>query len=167
MVLRRLGSALLLTCLAIAARADFNDGVVALLTGKYDKALETFVPLAESADHAYAQYFLGRMYENGEGVEKNHATAAEWYRKAAEKGVGDAQYRLGKMYEDGDGVPRDVEYAYGWYSVAAHLGNPKGGEAAARAKAQLSESELVAADKLSRDLIAKYGKTPRSTAREQ
>jgi TPR repeat protein len=167
MILRRLSSALLLISLASAARADFNDGVVALLTGKYEQALETFVPLAEASDHAYAQYFLGRMYENGEGVEKNRSTAAEWYRKAAEKGVGDAQYRLGKMYEDGDGVPHDVEYAYGWYSVAAHLGNPKGTAAAARAKAQLSASELVAADKLSRDLIEKYGKTPRSTSREQ
>ena len=157
----------LLLFAAGAAHADFNDGVVALLTGKYEQALQVFVPLAEASDHAYAQYFLGRMYENGEGVTKDHKVAANWYRKAAEKGVGDAQYRLGQLYERGDGVPHDLEYAYGWYSVAARVGNPKGGAAMERAKAQLSPEELLEADKLSRDLITKFGATPPSTSRAQ
>jgi TPR repeat protein len=150
-----------------AARADFNDGVVALTMGKYAEALETFVPLAETSNHAYAQYFLGRMYASGQGVEPDQKAAAEWYRKAAEQGVADAQYRLGALYEKGEGVPRDMEYAYGWYSVAAHLDNAHGDEGLARARAQLSERELVEADKLSRELIKKYGVVPRSTARTQ
>ena len=158
-----------LTALALAApaRADFNDGVVALMTGKYAEALQTFVPLAEASNHAYAQYFLARMYATGQGVEKDPKTAAEWYRKAAEQGVADAQYRLGALYESGDGVPGDMEYAYGWYSVAAHLGNAKGQEAFSKAKARLSADELVQADKLSRELIKKYGVVPESTARKQ
>ncbi|MEQ8495031.1 MAG: tetratricopeptide repeat protein, partial [Gammaproteobacteria bacterium] len=127
------------------ARADFNDGVVALMMGNYDQALQTFVPLAETSDHAFAQYFLGRMYAAGQGVEKNAETAAEWYRKAAEKGVADAQVRLGEMYENGEGVPADMEYAFGWYSVAAHLGNPKGNEGRERATAGLSAAERVEA----------------------
>jgi TPR repeat protein len=161
-------------CLAAAlllgtasAHADFNDGVVALMMGDFDKALQTFVPLAETSDHAYAQYFLGRMYAAGQGVEKNSKTAAEWFRKAAEKGVGDAQYRLGAMYESGEGVPTDMEYAYGWYSVAAHVGNAKGAEAASAARSRLSDAEKVEADKLSRELISKYGVVPESTARQQ
>ena len=107
------------------------------------------------------------MYAAGQGVDKDPKTAAEWYRKAAEKGVADAQYRLGAMYESGEGVPSDMEYAYGWYSVAAHLGNPKGIAAAEKARAQLSAAEVVEADKLSRDLIAKYGTVPRATSRQQ
>lgn len=149
------------------AHADFNDGVVALLTGKYDEALQTFVPLAETSDHAFAQYFLGRMYASGQGVEQNNETAAEWYRKAAEKGVGDAQYRLGQLYEEGSGVPKDLEYAFGWYSVAAHVGNAKGVESAARMKDALSAQELVEAEKLARDLVQKHGAVPDSTSRSQ
>ncbi len=149
------------------SRADFNDGVVALMTGKYAEALQTFVPLAEASNHAFAQYFLARMYADGQGVPKDAKIAAQWYQKAAEQGVADAQYRLGALYEAGEGVPSDMEYAYGWYSVAAHLGNAKGVTATQQAKSKLSESEQVEAEKLSRDLINKFGKIPESTARSQ
>jgi len=149
------------------AYADFNDGVVALMAGKFDAALKVFVPLAETDNHAYAQYFLARMYERGEGVEKDRKTAAKWYRKAAEKGVNDAQFRLATMYESGDGVPKDMEYAYAWYSVAAHLGSVKAPPAMERTRSQMREDEFVEADKLSRDLISKYGTVPETTARSQ
>ncbi|MEQ8663661.1 MAG: tetratricopeptide repeat protein [Gammaproteobacteria bacterium] len=158
---------LMLAFVTGTARADFNDGVVALMMGKYDEALQTFVPLAETSDHAFAQYFLGRMYAAGQGVEKNAETAAGWYRKAAEKGVADAQVRLAEMYENGEGVPADLEYAFGWYSVAAHLGNPKGNEGQERTTAALADGERVEAEKLAREFIKQYGNVPRSTARQQ
>ena len=159
--------ALVLVVMAGPARADFNDGVVALMSGNYDTALATFVPLAETSDHAYAQYFLGRMYAVGQGVEQNLGTAAGWYRKAAEKGVADASYRLGALYEHGKGVPSDMEYAYGWYSVAAHVGNAKGADALKKVAAKLSETEQTEAKKLSRNLIKKYGVVPKSTSRRK
>ena len=137
------------------------------MMGEYDKALATFVPLAETADHAYAQYFLGRMYAAGQGVAKDPETAAQWYRKAAELGVADAQYRLGNLYRAGDGVPRDMEFAYAWHKVAAHLGNAKATTAVDESLQQLSAEERTAADKLAVELIEKYGQTPRSTARTQ
>ena len=151
----------------VCARADFNDGVLALMTGDNDKALKTFVPLAETADHAYAQYFLGRMYAEGRGVETNHEEAAKWFRKAAEKGVQDAQYRLGGCYERGEGVPKDMEYAYGWYSVAAHIGNPKAAEALKTVASKLSDTERKSADELSAEMIRKYGTVPQDTSRAQ
>lgn len=160
-------AALALVLAAGGAQADFNDGVVALMTGDHEQALATFVPLAETADHAYSQYFLARMYESGQGVEQNLETAAEWYRRAAEKGVGDAQYRLGGLYERGEGLPVDLEYAYGWYSVAAHVGNAKGKMAASKTEQRLSETELVEAKKLARDLIKRFGVVPKSTSRMQ
>lgn len=146
------------------ARADFNDGVAALVAGNYDKALEMFVPLAESSDHAFAQYFLARMYADGRGVEKDPTQAAKWFRKAAEKGVQDAQFRLGGMYERGEGVPQDMEYAYGWYSVSAHIGNPKADTALQAASAKLGPEELHAAQGLASDLIAKYGTAAKATS---
>jgi len=41
-----------------------------------------------------AQFNLGRMYENGLGVDKNDSTAVEWHRKAAEQGSFGAQFNL-------------------------------------------------------------------------
>lgn len=146
------------------ARADFNDGVYALMQGDNDKALQTFMPLAESANHAYAQYFLGRMYAEGRGVEKNPETAAKWFRQAAEQGVQDAQYRLGGMYQRGEGVPQDMEYAYAWYTVAKKLGSGKASAALENSTQLLSAEELVSAKKLAEDLSAKYGKQAETAA---
>ena len=38
---------------------------------------------------------LGLMYSQGKGVAQDYATAASWYRKAAEQGYASAQYNLG------------------------------------------------------------------------
>ena len=40
---------------------------------------------AEAGD-AWAQFNLGNMYSEGEGVPKDSAEAVNWYRKAAEQG---------------------------------------------------------------------------------
>jgi len=166
-MIHRLVTILFILLLSLGARADFNDGVVALMSGNYDKALSILLPLAETADHAYAQYFVGRMYAAGQGVEKDLEVAATWYRKASMLGVADAQYRLGGLYQTGDGVPRDMESAYGWYSVAAHLGNAKALSAVEQSAELLSSSEMKEAESLSADLIKKYGKTPAATSRTQ
>ena len=42
--------------------------------------------------NATAQYDLGVMYIDGEGVLKDHAEAVAWFRKAAEQGLSNAQY---------------------------------------------------------------------------
>ncbi|HMM76774.1 MAG TPA: tetratricopeptide repeat protein [Gammaproteobacteria bacterium] len=167
---RRASRGLLAVVLAgvlLPAQADFNDGVLALMMGDNDKALKTFVPLAETSDHAYAQYFLGRMYAEGRGVEVDKEAAAKWFRKAAEKGVQDAQFRLGGCYERGEGVPKDMEYAYGWYSVSAHIGNPKAAAAMKAAEAKLSPEEKESATELSQEMIQKYGTVSENTSRTQ
>ncbi len=163
----RLPTILFITLLNVGAKADFNDGVVALTMGDYDKAMSILLPLAETTDHAYAGYLVGRMHAAGQGVDKNLEEAAKWYRKAAESGVPDAQYRLGALYQKGNGVPRDMEYAYGWYKVAAHLGNAKAVAAVEQSGELLSPAERKEAEALSADLIEKYGQPPRSTARAQ
>lgn len=166
-MMRRILGLWLLAVICFNAHADFNNGVVALTMGKYDEALSILVPLAETADHAYAQYFVGRMFAAGQGVEKNIETAADWYRKASEHGVADAQYRLGNLYEQGEGVPQDMESAYAWYSVSAHLGNAKGITAVKESTDKLSAAEMTEAEALAADLIQKYGELPKTTARTQ
>ena len=44
-----------------------------------------------------AQYNLGLMYDNGDGVPEDNEKAVKWYRLAAERGVVAAQARLDQM----------------------------------------------------------------------
>ena len=70
-----------------------------------------------------AQFSLGVMYDNGEGVPQDNAEAVKWYRLAAEQGDADAQFNLGRMYDNGEGVPQDYAEAVKWYRLAAEQGD--------------------------------------------
>ena len=69
--------------------------------------------------NAAAQFNLGVMYANGEGVRQDYAQALVWYRKAAEQGYAPAQFNLGGMYDTGRGVPQDYVEAHMWCNLAA------------------------------------------------
>ncbi len=72
-----------------------------------------------------AQFDLGIMYANGEGVAADPTQAILWYRKAAEQGDVAAQNNLGGMFGRGEGVPKDGREAVKWYSKAAQQGFAK------------------------------------------
>ena len=69
--------------------------------------------LTQSAEAGYSDAMcnLGYCYEMGNGVEKNLAKAAEWYRKAADNGNEIAQSNLGIFYEYGKGVTKNYAEA--------------------------------------------------------
>jgi hypothetical protein len=60
---------------------------------------------AAEQGYAEAQYNLGVMYANGEGVPEDDTEAVKWYRKAAEQGLAKAQYNLGGRYDFGNAPP--------------------------------------------------------------
>jgi TPR repeat protein len=64
--------------------ADFQKGLDAANSGDFATALREWKPLAEQG-HARAQYNMGVMYENGQGVPQDNKTAVKWYRLAAEQ----------------------------------------------------------------------------------
>ena len=69
---------------------DFQDGLDAYDRGDYKTALEKFKPLAEQGN-ANAQYSLGVMFGNGNGVPQNNVQAHMWFNIAGgdeEKMVG-------------------------------------------------------------------------------
>ncbi len=76
-----------------------------------------------------AQFSLGVMYENGEGVPQDYKEAVKWYRKAAEQGYAKAQYHLGFILlmknSANEGVEQDGVEAVKWYRKAAEQGNAK------------------------------------------
>jgi len=75
-----------------------------------------------NAGNPEAEFKMGVKYELGAQVPKDPSKAAEWYRKAAEKGYLEAQHSLGVLYEFGNGVPLDYATAAQWYSKAADKG---------------------------------------------
>ena len=77
---------------------------------------------AEQGD-AGAQYALGTLYKNGEGVDQNYQEALKGYKKSADQGYVDAQVILGAMHYVGQGVAQDKVMAFEWWSKAAVQGN--------------------------------------------
>jgi TPR repeat protein len=143
-----------------AVRAEFSQAVMAHAAGHYDQALMILRPLAETTHHPYAQYYLGIMYLDGQGVAPDAKEAARWLRSAAEQGVAQAQYRLGRLYAEGRGVGKDLEEAYAWFGVAAHRGNAKAASEQATAAGALAGDALEKAKSLSSDYINRYGEPP-------
>jgi len=89
-----------------------------------DSALAWYLKAAAKA-HVGAQYALGTLYANGEGVAVDFARAAEWYKLAARLGGNaDAEFALAQLYYDGRGVENDPSEAIAWYRKAADGGHP-------------------------------------------
>lgn len=88
--------------------------------GDHKTALRLVRQLADQGLSS-AQYNLGVMYEQGQGMPQDYAEAAKWFRKAAEQGHPPAQYNLGIMCAEGRGVPQDRVNAHKWFSLAAAL----------------------------------------------
>ena len=99
-----------------------EGGYAAYKAGDYAEAAKWFHKAAEQGD-AEAQYALGVMYGNGNGVTQDSAEAVKWHRKAAEQGNAFAQGNLGLAYYNGWGVTQDLDEAAKWTRKAAEQGD--------------------------------------------
>ncbi len=104
------------------AAQDLQKGGDAYNAGDYATALQEWTPLAE-AGNVSAQYNLGVMYKNGQGVPQDYAEAVRLYRLAADQGDANAQKNLGDMYANGQGVLQDNAEAVRWYRLAVEAGH--------------------------------------------
>ena len=112
-----------IVCLAAPpARADIKAGENAYHRGDYATALREWQPLAKQGD-AVAQYHLGLLYANGQGIPKDDAQARQWYEKAAVQDHVEAQVNLGMLFDYGRGGPQDFKMAVRWYLRSANQGN--------------------------------------------
>jgi len=121
----RLIAILMAAALSGPARAGWEEAVNAYNNGDYASAAKEFRPFAEQGQ-ATAQYILGWIFQNGEGVRQDYAESARWYAKAAEKGNPDAQYAIGSYFLYGTGVGRDTAQAAAWFRKSAEQGKAGG-----------------------------------------
>lgn len=80
------------------------------------------VPVSPLSDIVQHELKLAGDYLAGRGVAKNAATAAHWYRAAADQGDPAAQNQLGFLYLTGVGVQPDDAEAFKWFARAAGSG---------------------------------------------
>ncbi len=109
-----IGPLIFATLLGLSIPANADDWV---LTDRFKSQLK----IANSGD-ALAMYEVGRMYERGRGTDQNVTKAADWYKKASDKGQQEAKARLGILFLEGNGVTRNIASAADLLTSAAGAG---------------------------------------------
>jgi uncharacterized protein len=82
----------------------------------YQTSLKVWQAAAEKGDHD-AEYYLGKIYEDGLGTAPDYAQAARWYEKAAAAGHTASQFSLATLYEKSG----DKQKALDFYRRASGL----------------------------------------------
>ncbi len=100
----------------------FDSGMLALADGDYAEAYCHWLPLAEQG-YAEAQYHIGWLYANGNGLAVDIEQALTWWMRAAGQGHADAQFAVGLAHTTGEGLKKDLHEAVKWYLTAAHQGH--------------------------------------------
>jgi len=107
------------------AWANEIDDCLNLSTMNHHKqAFPICLQLAEKGN-AEAQDKVGKMYEYGWGVKKDHTLAERWLRKSAMQGLASAQTHLGNFYARRSDmkIKVDMNKALKWYRKAAKQDN--------------------------------------------
>lgn len=73
-----------------------------------------------------AQNLLGIQHRDGQGIARDLAEAARWFRLAADQGFPQAQLNLGGCYGTGTGVAQDHAESARWFRRAADQGYARG-----------------------------------------
>jgi TPR repeat protein len=150
-------TAAFLVAAASSADAASDQALRAAQQGDFTTAYAIWSQEAKAGDPE-AAFYLGSMYERGDGVKKSYKNALQWYSKSANAGFAEAQFHIGYLYAQGLGVKKDLHKSIVWTGMAARQGH-------LQAKANLVEiQEYVAAcyfagcpkDGISRNEIQSY-----------
>ena len=102
--------------------ADFESGLKAYNKGQFKEAIENWTPIAEEGN-SNAQYNLGLMYHNAQGVKQDFSEAAKWFLMSAEQGNIKSMQLLSTMHVLGKGVSKDFIESYIWATIASKNGD--------------------------------------------
>ncbi len=115
-------------CLELMQKEDFY------------KASDVCQSMADKGD-TDAQFALGVMYYQGNGMMSDLGQAQKWIRKAAQKNHRQGQYNLGIMLANGQGSPVDLIEAYAWLKISADNGYSAAADAMTQLGEELSSDE--------------------------
>lgn len=79
--------------------------------GNFEEAAIAYL-ISANESNAEAQFDIAYAYFNGEGIERDYASAAMWFKRSARQNYAKAQYNLAYCYMNGRGVPRDYDKAF-------------------------------------------------------
>ena len=139
-----------MVCNIAPARADDAQdcyNVKTVLKSDPAKAVAACRKLADQG-MPKAQFNLGLMYAQGQGLAQSYTEAAKWYRKAADQGYAKALNNLGSLYYSGRGVPKDYVQAYMWVDLAASRGYADAVKNRTAVAAKMTNSQIVQAKAL-------------------
>lgn len=99
-----------------------DDAYLAFDQGRYLTALDLAQKLADKGD-ARAHTLIARIHEEGLGVAKNEALAAQWYKRAAELNDVEGMFAYGVILAEGRGVEKNRVGAAEMFERAARTGH--------------------------------------------
>jgi len=141
-------------CSVVVVAADFSAGLTAYQKGDFVKAMNEWRPLAEKGVAA-AQFNLGLMALDGQGMPQDYAEAARWFERSADQDYTKAQLNLGALYGVGKGVKRDYVQAYKWLNLCSAKGDQKCIAQRDLVAKKLKPAQLVTAQRLSTEFKPK------------
>ncbi|MBU1658492.1 SEL1-like repeat protein [bacterium] len=74
-----------------------QDGYNLYNERKFKEAFDILFDAAAYENNAEAQYFVGKMYRDGDGVEKSLENALKWWKKARQNGQRDAAFQMSEI----------------------------------------------------------------------
>ena len=107
---------------AYIANERSSCGMLAYEDGNYQRAFKKYMICAKEGDE-FAQYMIGIMYKNGQGVNQDYKKAYSWVSQSANQGYYFAQHKLSEFYELGIGVLKDDKLVFSWNLEAAKQGH--------------------------------------------
>ena len=104
-----------------AANSAFETGIKAYRTGDLDAAVAAWTTSADGG-HPMSAFLLGRLYEQGRGVEQSDYQSFKYYQMAADEGQAQAGVKVGKIYLTGNkdlDIDRDYKMAIKYFEIGA------------------------------------------------
>jgi len=123
--------------------------------GDYPPALELFHKLAEEGV-AEAQFYMGVMHAEGQGLPHDYTRAADWYTLAAHQGHPQAQNYLGLLYYEGKGVIKSFRDAFIYFELAAADGYADAENNRLIVARKMNSAQITEAQKAAAVLINEY-----------
>jgi len=119
--------------------------------------------LADQGDPE-AQFTLGTLYRNGDGVLQDDNKAIEWFQRAADQGHPLALRALGSAYWGGRGVEQNYSRAYFWYELALAMGDQESKSRLEGLSTQMTQRQVADARQQAEAWLQAHNQPPKTAS---